>query len=61
MVDLKIENNVAKAVTVEHNGQKYNITADRILIATGGFSSNPDLVSKYISEATGLISSNTIG
>ncbi|MGE9994874.1 FAD-binding protein [Peptoniphilaceae bacterium SGI.137] len=61
MVDLKIENNVAKAVTVEHNGQKYNITADRILIATGGFSSNPDLVSKYIPEATGLISSNTIG
>ncbi len=61
MTDLIMDGNKVTGIECEYNGQPYKIMADRILVATGGFSSNKDLVKKYIPQASEYISSNTIG
>lgn len=53
------EDGVVTGAVVETNGSTYTITADSVIITTGGFSSNNEMVTKYnpIYEGLGFISS----
>ncbi|ONI39554.1 hypothetical protein AN639_01535 [Candidatus Epulonipiscium fishelsonii] len=60
--DLIIEDDRVVGVKVNNNqGENYNILAQNVIIATGGFSYNPELVEKYAPHAVGLPTSNAKG
>ncbi len=46
-VDLIIENGVAKGVKVKQKNNFYDINAKAVIVATGGFSANKELLEKY--------------
>lgn len=46
-------------VKVEHKGKTYTIKAKAVVMATGGFGANPDMVSKYKPELKGFGSTNS--
>ncbi len=46
-IDLIIENGVAKGVKVQEKNNFYDINAKAIIVATGGFSANKELLKKY--------------
>ena len=57
-VDLIIENKIVKGATVQYKDQTYKIMADAVIIATGGFSANTELLKKYRTDLVGLYTSN---
>ena len=44
------ESGAVTGAAVEHNGQSYNITADAVILATGGYSWNDELVERLCPE-----------
>ncbi len=55
------DNEVVGAVVSTTDGQTYNIYADAIVIATGGFSANNEMVVKYRPEFEGYGTTNSSG
>ena len=43
-------NAVTGAVAVSQDGTLYNIKAKAVVLATGGFAGNPDMMDKYLSQ-----------
>ena len=61
-VDFIMEDGRLAGVTAQHGGEIYDIRAKAVVIATGGFCQNPELLAKYTAEGTEkLRSSNQIG
>ena len=54
VIDIIKEENKPAGVVVETNGQRYTIAAKAVIIATGGFGANPDMVVKYKPELEGF-------
>lgn len=53
-IGLLSENGTVTGVTAQPRGQEpFNITAKAVILTTGGFSSNPELVAKYLPYAEG--------
>ncbi len=49
-----LENDKAVGITVQpSNGNSYTITADNIILATGGYAANSEMVSRYCPELSG--------
>ncbi len=59
--DLIFDGDKVVGVTVESKAEKYNIMADAVIIATGGFSYNKDLLAKYAPGYEVLNTSNQMG
>lgn len=59
--DLIFDGDKVVGVAVESKDAKYNIMADAVIIATGGFSYNKDLLTKYAPGYEVLNTSNQIG
>lgn len=61
-VDLVMNDKVCEGVAVKtkHN-ERYNIMAKKVIIATGGFSNNQDLLAKYAPDYVNFATSNQIG
>lgn len=60
-LDLIMEDGKAVGVSVKSKNDYYNIKADAVIIATGGFSNNKELLEKYGTEAETLQTSNQMG
>lgn len=60
-LDLIMENEKAVGVKVENKEGYYNIKSDAVIIATGGFASNKDLLKKHAPGAEIVQTSNQIG
>lgn len=60
-VDLIMENGACTGVTAQHKNESYNILADAVVIATGGFCSNQELLAKYAPGHEVLATSNSMG
>lgn len=61
-VELLHDGNTVTGVKVEYkDGQTYNISAKAVILATGGFGANPELVEKYNAELKGFGTTNTPG
>lgn len=60
-VDLIMEDGKCVGVTVENKAGQYAIKADAVIIATGGFCSNKELVAKYAPGYEVLATSNQMG
>lgn len=67
-IDIRLESTVKEilkdgdrvvGVKVEHEGQVYTIHAKAVVMATGGFGANPEMVSKYKPELKGFGSTNS--
>jgi fumarate reductase flavoprotein subunit len=61
VVDIIKKDGRAAGVIVEKNGKKYTISAKAVIIATGGFGANPDMVVKYKSDLKGFGTTNHKG
>ncbi|MCR5081811.1 MAG: flavocytochrome c [Treponema sp.] len=61
VVDIIKKDGKAAGVIVEKNGKKYMISAKAVIIATGGFGANPDMVVKYKSDLKGFGTTNHKG
>ena len=61
VTDIISENGKAAGVVVEKDGQKYNVKAKAVIIATGGFGANPDMVVKYVPTLVGFGTTNHKG
>lgn len=59
--DLLIEDGKASGAIVEDKENTYNINATSTVIATGGFSNNPELLAEYIEGAEEIPTSNQMG
>lgn len=59
--DLIIEDGVAKGAKVVDRDNKYDINAKATVVATGGFSHNPDLLKEYAPGAENIETSNQMG
>lgn len=60
--DFIMKGNRLAGMKVKHKNEYYDITADAVIIATGGFCQNPALLEKYTPAGTAkLRSSNQIG
>lgn len=59
--DLIIEDGKAVGAAVEDKHNTYNIKATSTIIATGGFSNNPELLAEYIPGGEEIPTSNQIG
>ena len=60
-LDLIMEENKIKGVKVEDKTSKYDIMADAVIIATGGFSANKELLKEYAPGAEIVETSNQMG
>ena len=60
-VDLIFDGDKVAGVVAEHMGHQYKIMADAVIIATGGFSANKELLSTYAPGYEVLNTSNQIG
>lgn len=60
-IDLIFDNDRVSGVKVETREGRYNIISDAVILATGGFSANKDLLKKYAPGAEELETSNQIG
>ncbi len=59
---LIVEEGTVKGVSVENlDGSTYNIYADAVIMATGGFARGEELIKKYTPELTGLTSDASMG
>lgn len=61
VIDIIKEEDKPAGVVVETNGQRYTIAAKAVIIATGGFGANPDMVVKYKPELEGFGTTNHKG
>lgn len=61
VLDILKDGNRASGVVVETNGQKYKIMAKAVIIATGGFGANPQMIVKYKPELKGFGTTNHKG
>lgn len=52
---LLVENGEAKGIVVETENGGYTISADAVILATGGFAAGRDMVEKYLPEWSGSI------
>lgn len=59
--DLIFEGNKVVGVKVENNNDYYDIYADAVILATGGFAANKGLLSQYIPGSEEVATSNQIG
>lgn len=59
--DLIFDGDDLKGVAVRDKDNKYNIMADAVVIATGGFSNNKDLLEEYLPGTEKIINSNSMG
>ena len=59
-LDLIIENGIAKGVKVQNKNNFYDIKSKAVIVATGGFSANPELLAKYAPGTEELQHSNQI-
>ena len=55
------EDGVVKGVKVESRTEKYDINADAVIMATGGFCYNKELIEQYVPGAEIINTSNSIG
>lgn len=60
-LDLIIEDGKAVGVKVQNKNDFYDINAEAVIVATGGFSSNKELLAKYAPGTERLITSNQMG
>ncbi len=60
-IDLIIENGKATGVKVECKEGTYDIKANAVIVATGGFSHNKELLAKYAPGAEKVATSNQMG
>ncbi len=61
-MEVLVEDNEAKGVIVEtENGEQYTIFADAVIIATGGFGANNDLVASFVPDLKGYGTTNAPG
>ena len=60
-LDIIMEDGKALGIKVENKEGYYNIKADAVIIATGGFASNKELLEKYVPGAGIVATSNQIG
>lgn len=60
-LDLIMEDDKAVGVKAGNREGHYNINADAVIIATGGFSANPDLLAEYAPGAEIVETSNQMG
>ena len=51
VVDIEIENREFKSLIVEHDGRKEKISADTLILASGGFESNINVLKEYWGDA----------
>ncbi|MCR4823195.1 MAG: flavocytochrome c [Treponema sp.] len=61
VVDIISENGKASGVRVSYNGTEYDISAPAVIIATGGFAANQDLVTMYQASLAGFGTTNHRG
>lgn len=59
--DLVMEGGACTGVTVETKGGTYTISADAVVVATGGFCNNKELLAKYAPGHEVLETSNSMG
>ncbi len=59
--NLIFEDDKVVGVVATHYGETYNIYADAVILATGGFSSNKDLLAEYAPGHEVLMTSNQLG
>lgn len=55
------EDGTVKGVKVESKNEKYDIMADAVIMATGGFCFNKDLIAQYVPGAEIINTSNSMG
>lgn len=60
-LDLIMEDGGVKGVKVQHKNQYYDIMADAVIIATGGFSHNKELLARYAPGSETVATSNQMG
>lgn len=60
-LDLIMEDNKVVGVKVQNKNDYYDIYADAVIIATGGFSNNKELLAKYVPGSEKLATSNQMG
>ena len=60
-LDLIMEDGKAVGVKVQHKNETYDIYADAVIIATGGFSFNKELLAKYAPGSEDVATSNQMG
>lgn len=60
-LDLIMEDGRAKGVKVQHKNESYDIMADAVVIATGGFSANKEMLAKYAPGSEDVATSNQMG
>lgn len=61
VLDIIEKDGKAAGVIVEKNGKKYKIDAKAVIIATGGFGANPDMVVRYKANLKGFGTTNHKG
>lgn len=61
VTDLIIENGIVKGVSVKTKEGTYNINSNAVIVATGGFSHNKELLQKYHPGSEKLMTSNQMG
>lgn len=60
-LDLIMDGSKAVGVKVKHGNETYDIMADAVIIATGGFSHNKELLAKYAPGSEDVATSNQMG
>lgn len=60
-LDFVFDGDRVVGVSVQHKNESYNIMADAVILATGGFSQNKELLAQYAPGYEVLNSSNQIG
>lgn len=60
-VDLLFEDNRVTGANVIQGRKQFNINADAVIVATGGFSHNPELLAEYAPGSENIATSNQMG
>lgn len=60
-LDFVFDGDQVVGVSVQHKNESYNIMADAVIVATGGFSANKELLAQYAPGHEVLNTSNQIG